>query len=120
MANAIDSLAPESPIFPVMHRAQYDSSVKFHNIIGVLEDPSIWQRRAGEGDGVVHKDSASSDDASSELVVDADHTTIHMTGKAIFEVRRILLEHLNEVDEDDRLAAQKSSPVFRLANDTER
>lgn len=116
MANAIDSLAPDSPIFPAMHRARYDPNVKFHNIIGVLEDPSLWQRRAGEGDGVVHKKSAQTEDAVSELVVDADHTTIHMTGKAIFEVRRILLEHLNEVDSHDRVAGRQNAPVFRVTS----
>ncbi len=44
------------------------------------------------------------DDVESELTIDAEHTTMHMTGKAIFEVRRILLEHLREVDSRDRIA----------------
>ncbi|WP_390620406.1 alpha/beta fold hydrolase [Stieleria varia] len=119
MANAIDSLAPESPIFPVMHKAQYDKNVKFHNIVGILEDPSFLQRRAGEGDGVVNIKSAELPIAKSELAVDADHTTIHMTGKAIFEVRRILLEHLNDVDADDRVADGNGDPAFRMVSDPE-
>ena len=44
------------------------------------------------------------DDVESELIVDAEHTSIHMTGKTIFEVRRILLEHLLTVDANDRVA----------------
>lgn len=44
------------------------------------------------------------DDVESELIVDAEHTTIHMTGKTIFEVRRILLEHLQSIDSEDRVA----------------
>ncbi|MEM9825190.1 MAG: alpha/beta fold hydrolase [Planctomycetota bacterium] len=104
MANAIDSLAPESPIFPVMLRAQRSPQVKYHNIIGVLENPSLITGRVDRGDGVVEYASARMDDVESELVVDAPHTTIHMTPKSIFEVRRILLEHLREVDSQDRVA----------------
>ncbi|KAA5535683.1 hypothetical protein FYK55_28350 [Roseiconus nitratireducens] len=104
MANAIDSLAPDSPIFPVMLRAKYSPRVSYHNIIGVLENPTLLQKKAGRGDGVVSYASATMDDTESELVVDADHTQIHMTGQAIFEVRRILLEHLQEIDSNDRIA----------------
>jgi hypothetical protein len=104
VANAIDSLAPESPIFPVMMRAKRAPGVKYHNIIGVLENPSLITGRAGRGDGVVDYASAKMDDVDSELVIDAHHTTIHMIGKTIFEVRRILLDHLREIDADDRVA----------------
>jgi pimeloyl-ACP methyl ester carboxylesterase len=104
VANAIDSLAPESPIFPVMMRAKRAPGVKYHNIIGVLENPSLISGRAGRGDGIVEFSSATMDDVDSELIVDAHHTSIHMTGKTIFEVRRILLEHLRELDSNDRVA----------------
>lgn len=110
VANAIDSLAPESPIFPVMLRAQRATDVKYHNIIGVLEDPSFFVPR-GRNDGVVSYESATMDDVESELVVNADHTSIHMTPKAIFEVRRILLEHLAELDASDRVAGTKPERV---------
>lgn len=103
-ANAVDSLAPDSPIFPVMLRAQRSPNVKYHNIVGVLEDPPLLAGRHHRGDGVVEYNSATMEDTESELVVDATHTKLHMTGKAIFEVRRILLEHLEEVDSEDRLA----------------
>ena len=103
--NAVDSLAEDSPIFPVMLRAKRNPRVKYHNIVGVLESPSLLQSRAGRGDGVVAYNSAHMDDVESELVVDADHTSIHMTPKAIFEVRRILLEHLRELDGGDRIAS---------------
>ena len=89
VANAIDSLAPDSPIFPVMMRAKKSSRVKYHNIIGVLENPSFWTP-SGRNDGIVDYASAKMDDVESELVVNCEHTSIHMTGKAIFEVRRIL------------------------------
>jgi pimeloyl-ACP methyl ester carboxylesterase len=108
-ANAIDSLAPESAIFPVMMRAERAPGVKYHNIIGVLQKPSLLQRQVGPGDGIVELASARIPDVESELIVDADHTTIHMTGKTIFEVRRILLEHLQELDSRDRLASSLDS-----------
>lgn len=107
MANAIDSLAPESPIFPVMQRAKYSPRVKYHNIVGVLKNPTLLQKRIGRGDGLVAFDSATMKEALSELIVDAEHTKIHMTGQTIFEVRRILLEHLADVDTEDRIAAQR-------------
>ena len=100
VSNAIDSLAPESPIFPVMLRAKSSPHVKYHNIVGVTESSFT----SGNGDGVVEFDSATMEDVESELIVDAPHTTIHMISKTIFEVRRILLEHLHELDSGDRLA----------------
>ncbi len=110
-ANAIDSLAPESPIFPVLAEAKYSPNVTFHNIVGNLQDPSFFQRRIGKGDGVVNLASAQVKDAVSELEVDAPHTTIQMTGKAIFEVRRILLEHIEQVDSEDRVAVRVKGPM---------
>jgi hypothetical protein len=110
VANAIDSLAPESPIFPVLKRANRAPGVKYHNIVGILENPSLLTGRTERGDGIVEYASASMDDVESELIVDAEHTKIHMVGKTIFEVRRILLEHLDEVDADDRVA-EKEDPL---------
>jgi pimeloyl-ACP methyl ester carboxylesterase len=106
VANASDSLAPESPIFPVMMRAKRAPGVKYHNIVGVLENPSFIAARTGRGDGIVEFDSATMEDVESELVVDAHHTSIHMISKTVFEVRRILLEHLHEVDANDRVASR--------------
>jgi pimeloyl-ACP methyl ester carboxylesterase len=114
MSTAIDSLAPDSPIFPVMLRADYSPNVSYHNIIGVLDDPTLIQNRIGPGDGVVTYESAKMEDVDSELVVDAEHTKIHMTGQAIFEVRRILLEHLEEIDADDRVASTDAATTEKV------
>ncbi|WP_186775858.1 esterase/lipase family protein [Rubripirellula tenax] len=111
VANAIDSLAPESPIFPVMMRAKHAPGVKYHNIIGVLENPTLITGRTEKGDGVVEYASAHMEDTESELIVDAPHTSVHMTPKAVFEVRRILLEHLQEIDGKDRVAQLESVEV---------
>ncbi len=118
-ANAIDSLASDSPIFPAMLRAKVAPQVRHHNIVGVLENPSFLTGRTVRGDGVVEFASAHMPDAESELVVDADHTSIHMNGKTIFEVRRILLEHLEELDSRDRVAMQDSSPTTQTSGSTQ-
>jgi len=113
-ANAVDSLAPDSPIFPVLLRAKTSPDIRYHNIIGVLNDPPMLAGRGYKGDGVVEYVSAKMEDVQSELIIDASHTSIHMTGKSIFEVRRILLQHLDEVDSEDRLAwdAPTRSPLI--------
>ena len=112
VANAIDSLAPESPIFPVMMRAKRNPKVKYHNVIGVLNNSSFISGRNHRGDGVVEYESATMGDVESELIVDATHTDVHMIGKTIFEVRRILLEHLVEVDSDSRVALKSEASVL--------
>lgn len=106
VANAIDSLAPDSPIFPVLEKAERAAGVKYHNVIGVLQKPSFITSQAGVGDGVVSLTSAKLRDVESELVVDANHSNIQMNNKTIFEVRRILLEHLQEIDAADRVAGE--------------
>ncbi len=114
--NAVDSLSPKSPIFPVMLRAKKSPNVKFHNIIGVLEKPPLFGPKSRKNDGVVEYASAHMDDVESEITVDAEHTHIHMTGKAIFEVRRILLEHLQDIDAHDRIATGPSEPSVHAAD----
>lgn len=108
-ANAIDSLSADGPIFPVMLKARKSPDVKFHNIIGVVESRSFLGRQAKPSDGVVELASARMDDVASELIVDAEHTMIHTTDRAILEVRRILLEHLGDVDQNTRLAGGETA-----------
>jgi pimeloyl-ACP methyl ester carboxylesterase len=90
---SIDSLAPDSPIFPVMLNSQRAPWTRFHNIVGVLPHQGLVGRIAGEGDGVVSFASAHLDDVTSEIVIPADHLTVHRHPQAILEVRRILLDH---------------------------
>jgi hypothetical protein len=88
--------------------AKRSPGVKYHNIIGVLENTSFFSSRRARGDGIVEYNSATMDDVESELVVNAPHTSIHMISKTIFEVRRILLEHLHEIDTNDRIAKSEA------------
>ncbi len=109
VSNAIDSLAPESPIFPVMARARKSPSVVYHNIIGVTEGHGFFASRK-PSDGIVELTSARTPDAVSEVIVNSEHTTIHTTDKAILEVRRILLEHLREVDAENGIRLVGGEP----------
>ncbi len=109
---SFDSLSNKSPIFPVMMRAKTASWTRLHNIVGVVEDERFLSGFTTRGDRIVSYDSAhlEPDQAVSEIVVNADHTTIHTTPEAILEVRRILLEHRDEIDHDGRVAQRDNLP----------
>jgi len=94
---SIDSLDPRSPFFPVMLAGYTAPWVKYHNVIGMVPKRGLFGKLAAGGDGVVAYESATMDDVESELIVPADHTTIHAHPRAVLEVKRILLEHLAEM-----------------------
>lgn len=115
VSTSIDALSPSTPIFAAMLAARRAPWVKYHNIIGVLPDQGFLSRWAPFGDGVVSYASAHMDDVTSELVVPADHSQVHSHPLAVLEVRRILLEHLAELDAfpgqpADRVATISPSP----------
>ena len=95
---SVDTLDPEYPVFPAMLEADKPAWVKYHNIVGEIPRKGVTSFLE-EGDGVVSYKSAHMEDVESEIVVSADHTTIHMRPRAIVEVRRILLEHLAELSQ---------------------
>lgn len=111
MTTSIDSLSPSSPIFPVMLRAKRSPRVAYHNIVGVIESRSLLGSVTRESDGVVAYSSASMKDVESEVVVDADHTTIHTRPETILEVRRILLEHAATIDRAGKVAERMEPAV---------
>jgi hypothetical protein len=96
---SIDSLAPDCPIFPAMREAPRAPGVQYHNIVGVVPKKSFLGRVSEEGDGVVALSSAHLEHAASEIVVEADHLTVHQHPLTILEVRRILLEHVQSIGE---------------------
>ena len=106
---SIDSLAPDSPILPVMLRSQRAPWTRYHNIVGVVPNEGIVGHLAGDGDGIVSLESAHLDDVASEVAIPADHLTVHRHPQSILEVRRILLEH-REV----ALAEMQASPRTAL------
>lgn len=96
---SLDSLAPESPILPVMLEAQKASWVRYHNIVGVTEHKGKLSRIIDDepSDGVVAYASAHLEDVVSEIVVDSEHSQVHRHPRSVLEVRRILLDHLAEL-----------------------
>ena len=97
ITTSIDSLAPDSPILPVLKSRESAPWVKHHNIVGHTTDDGFFSSFAsGEGDGVVSLASAHFERADSEIVANASHSAVHQNPKAILEVRRVLLEHLRQ------------------------
>ena len=96
--NSIESLAPDSPVLPVMLQSPQAPWVKYHNIVGLVSEDGVVGNFAGDSDGVVRFASAHLDpnDVSSEIVVTSDHVSVHRHPRSILEVRRILLDHLAE------------------------
>jgi pimeloyl-ACP methyl ester carboxylesterase len=94
---SLDALAPSSPIYPLMLAAWRPPWVRYHSIIG--QKPGSWwlgSQPAGT-DGVVTVASARMEGVQSELLVPAEHMTIHCHPAVVMEVRRILNEHLAEL-----------------------
>jgi len=94
---SVDTLDPSYPVFPAMLAAEKPPWVKYHNIVGEIPQESMLTSFLKGSDGVVSYESAHMEDVLSEIVVSADHTSIHACPQAIVEVRRILLEHLAEL-----------------------
>jgi pimeloyl-ACP methyl ester carboxylesterase len=112
---SIDSLAPDSPVLPVMLKSQPAPWVHCHTIIGVIPDNGLLGKVVGEGDGVVSYASAHLDHVDSEIVVNADHTTVHSHPLTVLEVHRILLAHLAEVDRRQRPDMWPRAPMTAQA-----
>ena len=91
---SIESLAPDSPVLPVVLAAKRAPWVKYHNVVGRLADEGVVGRVAGDSDGIVRAESARLDDADSQIEVPADHTSVHQHPKTVLELQRILLSHL--------------------------
>jgi hypothetical protein len=107
---SIDSLSPDSPIFPTMLRARRAPWVTYHNIIGVVQKSHWFSGESEPSDGVVGIESAHMDDVASEIMVESKHQDIHRTARAILEVRRILVDHLRELSTQPALAGLLDLP----------
>ncbi len=94
---SIDSLDPNSPFFPVMLSARRAPWVEYHNVVGVVPEKGLLGKLAAGSDGVVAYESATMDDAETEITVPSDHIVVHAHPRAVLEVRRILLDHLAEL-----------------------
>ncbi len=95
---SIDSLAPDSPILPVMLDSKPAPWVKHHNIVGKIPEKGFIGHVVGGSDGIVAYNSAHLENAQSEIIVNADHSAINRHPLSVLEVHRVLLEHLAEID----------------------
>ncbi|MEC9094904.1 MAG: hypothetical protein VX438_19505, partial [Planctomycetota bacterium] len=118
---SIDSLSPGSPFLAQLLNSQSAPWVTTHNIVGNIERRK-YLGVAGDlmpthSDGIVSTASSQLEAAGSYVQVDAKHQYIHMQPKAILEVRRILMEHARQVQQE--LAARsrfsKSQPAHYQA-----
>lgn len=115
ITTSIDSLAPDSPVLPVLRSRQTAPWVRHHNIVGLAPSESFFTTFSGEGDGVVSLTSAQFDAAQSELAVPAHHSTVHQHPKSILEVRRVLLEHLQQSRRETVMQGASPGPPVRYA-----
>lgn len=96
-STSIDSLSPDSPVFPAMLRAPRAPWVTFNNVVGMFPTKHWFSPPTTTGDGVVEYESAHMDDVESEITVAAEHSELHKHPQTILEVRRILMLHLEAV-----------------------
>jgi len=98
VTTSIDSLVPNSPLLPVLLTAQTGSWVRYHNVMGDTPKSGLTQWLSSDrGDGVVSLASAQLEQAASQIVVAAEHSKVHRHPQSILEVRRILMQQVDEL-----------------------
>ena len=108
VTTSLDSLSPKSKILQTMIQTPASPGVKYHNVVGVTKTNVPLEQNT---DGVVTYASAHRTDVESEIVVQADHSEAHRHPATIREIRRILLEHLEETN-------RRRFPVVPLGHET--
>ena len=94
---SVDALAPDCPIFDVMNSRKRPQNIKFHNVIGQIPRRGLIHKSGlSDGDGVVSVESARSEFADSEVIINSEHAKIHQHPGCILEIRKILTENLVE------------------------
>jgi hypothetical protein len=104
ITTAVEALEPSSPAWSFLSTAARAPWIRYHNIIGSLEQTKLLGAVAGKSDGIVKIESARAPYAESEIVVVAEHMQVHRQAATILELRRILLQHLAEM--------QANQPLF--------
>jgi pimeloyl-ACP methyl ester carboxylesterase len=98
---SIDSLSPEAPLLPTLLAARPGPWVTYHNVVGHEPNPGWHKYFVDDGDGVVPLTSARLDNMpqlASQIVVSADHSNVHRHPQSVLEVRRVLFDQLNELE----------------------
>ena len=89
---SVDILVPSSRILQALHDLRPSCRVTMHSIIG----NGVTSPLSGPGDNVVPVSSARLPGVVSEVYVPALHTEIHHHPITVFEMERILSDHLRE------------------------
>jgi triacylglycerol esterase/lipase EstA (alpha/beta hydrolase family) len=89
----IDSLSPNNPTLRISADMPIAPAVTYHSIVGNREAADV----AGGTDGIVSYASSHLENAASEKIFHAGHG-VHNHPLAIMEVKRILIEHLDQED----------------------
>ncbi len=98
---ALGNMSPRSPFIRTLAELPIASGVASHSIIGVRGEP-----KEESGDGVVSYRSAHLPGVDSELVIRSGHSS-QANPEVVAEVRRILLEHLQEALDEGILTADR-------------
>lgn len=106
---SLDSLTKKSAVLTLIRQSTVPQDVKHHNIVGVDRGRS----RDKWSDGIVSYRSAHRGDVASEMMVRAGHSRVHRHPEAIAEVRRILVEHLSESNQQQVpvIPVRQQSPI---------
>ncbi len=94
--NAVDDMAPDSRFNKIIAQIPMSPDIPRHSIIAVRGDGPVEEGN----DGVVAYESAHIDEARSEIVVKSSHS-VQSNPETVREVRRILLEHMTQVEAPD-------------------
>src|SRR5690606_35262666 len=100
MTTSIESLDPDSALLAKLLDAEPAPWVHYHNVVGKQSREGFAAYFSTEGDGVVSLASASLDGLprlDSQIVVTADHMSVHRHPQSVLEVRRILEQQLYEL-----------------------
>jgi hypothetical protein len=89
LPRSVDNMSPGNPAIQTLAELPIAPGVKAHSIIAIKGGGSL----SDGGDGVVTYRSAHVDEAISELIVESGHS-VQGNPEAIEEIRRILLQHL--------------------------
>lgn len=91
---SIDSLSPKSAILRLVRGNPIPQPVHHHNIVAVNrgKNADTWT------DGVVTWQSSHLDNVDSERVIQAGHSEVVRSPETVREIRRILFEHISQLD----------------------
>jgi pimeloyl-ACP methyl ester carboxylesterase len=105
LPTSLDSMSPKNPGLLALAEMPVAPTIRAHSIIPVKGDGDYQKGR----DGVVSYQSAHVDYVESEVIVRGEHSCQNLPA-TIEEVRRILHEHLNDLDSGRNQAGNQPAP----------